>query len=96
MRVKFISVEQGLCVRVMQTRFSESRKTGREYEKASISVFRGNEKRANKSKVLVLRIEENPNHRENDRLAGTIEKCLLCDPDWCPTYKRRSCNGKKL
>ncbi len=23
------------------------------------------------------------------------DNCFVCDPDWCPDYKKRVCNGKR-
>jgi hypothetical protein len=29
---------------------------------------------------------------------GSIEigSCFVCDPDWCPDYQKKLCNGKRL
>jgi len=78
----------------MQTRFSDSRRTFNESKKASISVLRRREKRTNTIKEFEVH-EEKPTNKKSERLAVPVERCLLCDPDWCPTYKKRLCGGKQ-
>ena len=46
----------------------------------------------------VSRQLEQPNEaRSEPRDFGlnTRANCFVCDPDWCPDYKKKICNGKK-
>lgn len=36
------------------------------------------------------------NARTKDFGSIAIGSCFVCDPDWCPDYQKRLCNGKRL
>lgn len=41
--------------------------------------------------------EHNNTHARTEELGSiAIGSCFVCDPDWCPDYKKRLCNGKRL
>jgi hypothetical protein len=91
-------------VRVMKTHIGEIEKPKKTDNETNIKLLDGTERNLEpdefcRSQVAGVsrqleRIEET---RTKLRDFGLNAKgnCFVCDPDWCPDYKKRECNGKR-
>lgn len=81
-------------MRVMKAQFGKSRKTSKKSREVSNSILGSRVGRQYKSNMHAVQIEEVRQLVKVDHFEDANGKCLLCDPDWCPVYKKRLCHAK--
>ena len=91
-------------MRVMKTHIGEIEKPKRGDNETNIKLLDETEHNLESdefSKSLVAgvskeleRIEEVGTIRRDFGL-NARDNCFICDPDWCPDFKKRLCNGKR-
>ncbi len=90
-------------VRVMKTHIGEIEKERKSDDQTNIELLNNTSDKAisSASDTLCEDASRQLNHiKTNARTkeSGSIEigSCFVCDPDWCPDYQKRLCNGKRL
>ena len=81
-------------MRAMETEFGETQKVCAERDESN-SILQDIRKLTHRSREFLAQIEEHNQRKENAHSASAVDRCLLCDPDWCPAYKRGHCEGKE-
>lgn len=81
-------------MRVMKARFCKSRKTNKKNKESSSSVLRSNDRHRNQPNALVVQIGKVGRYVKGGREENGDGKCLLCDPDWCPVYRKQLCTAE--
>ena len=89
----------------MSTHISETENLRKSENKTNIQLLK-NAENSVRSNEVSQSLYEGPNRQlekteENStrtRHFGHFASgiCFVCDPDWCPDYRRRSCGGKGL
>jgi len=90
-------------VRVMKTHIGEIEKERKSEDQTNIELLNNTSDKAvsSASDTLcedVARQSEHIKTNARTKEFGSIEigSCFVCDPDWCPDYQKRLCNGKRL
>jgi hypothetical protein len=90
-------------VRVMKTHISEIEKERKSEDQANIELLDNTSDKAISSASDTLCEDAasqsehiNTNARTKEFGSIAIGSCFVCDPDWCPDYQKRLCNGKRL
>jgi hypothetical protein len=87
----------------MKTHISEIEKERKSEDQTNIELLNNTSDKAISSSSETLcedaarqseHIKTNTTMKESGSIA--IGSCFVCDPDWCPDYKKRLCNGKRL
>jgi hypothetical protein len=90
-------------VRVMKTHISEIEKERKSEDQANIGLLDNTSDKAIScaSDTLCEDVARQPEHIKTNTTTKefgsiAIGSCFVCDPDWCPDYQKRLCNGKRL
>jgi hypothetical protein len=99
----FISQVTESLVRVMKTHISEIEKERKSEDQTNIKLLNNTSDKAissasDTSCEDAARQSEHINTNARTKELGSIAigSCFVCDPDWCPDYQKRLCNGKRL
>lgn len=90
-------------VRVMKTHIGEIEKERKSQDQTNIELLNNTSDNVASSasdKICedAAKQSEHINTNARTKELGSIEigSCFVCDPDWCPDYQKRLCNGKRL
>jgi hypothetical protein len=88
----------------MKSRIGETESLRKNENKTNMHLLKGTENSVRSNDVseflragVTRQLEETQNNAST-RYFGHFASgnCFVCDPDWCPDYRRRLCRGKGL
>ena len=89
----------------MKTHIGEIEKPKRSGNETNIELLNDTERSLGPDSFCRSLVSDVPQHLKQigepkselrDLGSDTTANCFVCDPDWCPDYKRRICSGKRL